>query len=72
MIDLEGNVIFDNQLNESEMENHASREEFKEAKENGYGISKRYSSTLLKTFYYVAYKVDNNIIRVSKVADSTL
>ena len=72
LIDLEGNVIFDNQLNESEMENHASREEFKEAKENGYGISKRYSSTLLKTFYYVAYKLDNNIIRVSKVADSTL
>lgn len=72
LIDLEGNVIFDNQLNESEMENHASREEFKEAKENGYGISKRYSSTLLKTFYYVAYKLDNNIVRVSKVADSTL
>ena len=41
-------------------------------KENGYGISKRYSSSLLKTFYYVAYKLDNNIIRVSKVADSTL
>ena len=72
LIDLEGNVIFDNQLNESEMENHSSREEFKEAKENGYGISKRYSSSLLKTFYYVAYKLDNNIIRVSKVADSTL
>ena len=72
LIDLEGNVVFDNQLNESEMENHASREEFKEAKENGYGISKRYSSSLLKTFYYVAYKLDNNIIRVSKVADSTL
>ena len=72
LIDLEGNVIFDNQLNESEMENHASREEFKEAKENGYGISKRYSLSLLKTFYYVAYKLDNNIIRVSKVADSTL
>ena len=72
LIDLEGNVIFDNQFNESEMENHASREEFKEAKENGYGISKRYSSSLLKTFYYVAYKLDNNIIRVSKVADSTL
>ena len=72
LIDLEGNVIFDNELDESEMENHASREEFKEAKENGYGISKRYSSSLLKTFYYVAYKLDNNIIRVSKVADSTL
>ncbi|MDY2724645.1 MAG: ATP-binding protein [Candidatus Onthovivens sp.] len=72
LIDLEGNVIFDNQLDESEMENHASREEFKEAKENGYGISKRYSSSLLKKFYYVAYKLDNNIIRVSKVADSTL
>ena len=72
LIDLEGNVIFDNQLDKSEMENHASREEFKEAKENGYGISKRYSSSLLKTFYYVAYKLDNNIIRVSKVADSTL
>ena len=72
LIDLDGNVIFDNQLDESEMENHASREEFKEAKENGYGISKRYSSSLLKTFYYVAYKLDNNIIRVSKVADSTL
>ena len=72
LIDLDGNVIFDNQLDKSEMENHASREEFKEAKENGYGISKRYSSSLLKTFYYVAYKLDNNIIRVSKVADSTL
>lgn len=72
LIDLDGNVIFDNQLDESEMENHASREEFKEAKENGYGISKRYSSSLLKTYYYVAYKLDNNIIRVSKVADSTL
>ena len=72
LIDLEGNVIFDNQLDENEMENHASRKEFKEAKENGYGISKRYSSSLLKTFYYVAYKLDNNIIRVSKVADSTL
>ncbi|MDD6799011.1 MAG: two-component sensor histidine kinase, partial [Firmicutes bacterium] len=52
-ISKEGTVLFDSEAKESDMENHANREEVAEALKNGTGKSSRYSETLLKkTIYY--------------------
>ncbi|MDY2727575.1 MAG: ATP-binding protein [Candidatus Onthovivens sp.] len=71
LINFDGEVIFDNKTDAETLENHSSREEFVEALNSGYGESKRESTSLLKTYYYVAYKVENRIIlRVAKEVDS--
>ena len=41
-----GTVLYDNQADQSRMENHSDREEFIEAKSDGVGEATRYSSTL--------------------------
>ena len=43
-----GEVLFDSQADESSMENHAQREEVRQALETGEGQSSRYSRTLLE------------------------
>lgn len=71
LINFDGEVIFDNKTDAETLENHSSREEFVEALNSSYGESKRESTSLLKTYYYVAYKVENRIIlRVAKEVDS--
>ena len=73
LIDSNGNVLFDSSNNASDMENHLEREEIKEAIETGYGESQRYSDTVFKTSFYVAYKLNNGyILRLSYETDSTL
>lgn len=70
-IDSYGNVIFDNQLNKSDLQNHSSREEFKTAKEKGEGVSIRYSESSKKNMIYLATKFENgNIIRSSIYIDN--
>ncbi len=65
-----GTVIYDSSSSE-ELENHIEREEVQEALKDGYGESKRYSSTILKESIYVAYKIDDgSIIRLSCVQNS--
>ena len=61
-----GEVLFDSQADESGMENHAKREEVRQALESGEGQSSRYSSTLLeKTIYYAKKLTDGSILRIS-------
>ena len=61
-----GEVLFDSQADESSMENHAQREEVRQALESGEGKSSRYSSTLLeKTIYYAKKLTDGSVLRIS-------
>jgi len=67
-IDSEGKVLYDSQADSSEMENHLEREEVKEAIENGYGESARYSNTLAQKQLYAAKRLpDGSIVRLSIV-----
>lgn len=67
LIDSDGIVLFDNQLDVHLMPNHSDRLEFKLAKETGKGESTRFSNTLKLESYYVAYLLnDNSIIRLSQ------
>ena len=62
----DGTVLFDNAANEERMENHADREEIREALEGGSGESRRYSSTLSQRSYYYALSLsDGSVLRVS-------
>ena len=73
LIDSDGSVLYDSNNDSTSMENHLEREEVKEAIETGYGESNRYSDTIMKTSYYVAYKLSNgSILRLSYTTESTL
>lgn len=65
-MDETGTVLFDNEADPSEMENHENREEVREALSKGRGSAVRMSDTLSeKTVYYALRLSDNSIIRVS-------
>ncbi len=65
-IDSDGTVLFDTQVDQSTMENHADREEIREALETGVGSAVRTSSTLTEQTYYEAQKLqDGTILRIS-------
>lgn len=65
-IDKNGKVLFDNKTDASSMENHLEREEVKQAVENGYGKSSRYSETLTEKSLYSAKKLsDGSVLRLS-------
>lgn len=73
LIKPDGTVLFDSEADPSEMENHADRDEVKQALTNGSGESSRYSSTLSeKTYYYALKLTDGNILRVSNVRFSAV
>lgn len=65
-IDAQGNVLYDTKADGSSMENHADREEFRQAVKNGFGESSRYSSTLMEKTLYRAQKLrDGSVLRIS-------
>ncbi len=65
-IDADGKVLFDSKANEGELENHADREEIREAMETGRGMSVRYSTTLMeKSVNYAVRLMDGGVLRVS-------
>ena len=65
-IDKDGTVLFDTQADQSAMENHADREEIREAMETGTGSAVRNSSTLTEQTYYEAMRLyDGTVLRVS-------
>lgn len=66
LIDRNGSVIFDNKADAAKMENHAGREEVKEALKDGTGYAVRQSETLGISSCYYAVKLQNgNILRVA-------
>ena len=65
-IDTDGTVLFDTQVDQTTMENHADREEIQEAFETGSGSAVRNSSTLTEQTYYEARKLqDGTVLRIS-------
>ena len=65
-IDADGTVIYDSHADISSMENHADREEIKEALLYGTGSSTRKSSTLTQKTIYEAIKLnDGSVLRIS-------
>ena len=65
-IDTDGTVLFDTQVDQTAMENHADREEIREAFATGSGSAVRNSSTLTEQTYYEARKLqDGTVLRIS-------
>jgi len=65
-VDADGTVIFDSHAHASTMENHADREEIKEALTAGTGSSTRQSSTLTEQTIYEATRLnDGSVLRIS-------
>ncbi len=70
-IDADGTVLFDTRVDQTTMENHADREEIREALETGYGSAVRISSTLTEQTYYEARRLqDNTVLRISNSQES--
>lgn len=70
-IDSDGIVLFDNNADIGEMDNHAYRPEIEQAKEKGFGQCVRRSDTLNRnTFYYAINLDDGKILRVAHDAAS--
>ena len=64
----DGAVLYDTQADASAMENHAQRQEVRQALAYGEGESSRDSSTLLqKTVYYAKLLPDGTVLRLSSV-----
>ena len=65
-VDADGSVLFDSHADAAAMENHADREEIKEALVSGNGSSTRQSSTLTEhTIYEAARLNDGSVLRIS-------
>lgn len=72
-VDNQGKVLYDNESDARTMDNHAKREEIKEALKDGYGESVRYSKTLTTQSLYSAQRLDNGtVIRLSVTRHSIL
>ena len=66
ILNLDGDVVFDNRYDIKEMENHRSREEVLSAIEKGWGESERVFEATGDTTYYYAVKLKNSqILRMS-------
>ena len=65
-IDKDGGVIYDSHVGAQAMQNHADREEIKEAFAQGAGSSTRYSDTLTEETMYEALRLeDGSVLRIS-------
>ncbi len=62
----DGTVLCDSQAEQSGMENHADREEVRQALKTGHGESMRYSTTLMERQIYSADRLsDGTVVRIS-------
>ena len=65
-VDTDGTVLFDTRVDQTAMENHADREEIREALETGAGDAVRTSSTLTEHTFYEAKRLRNGtVLRIS-------
>jgi len=66
LVSADGTVIYDSRADASTMENHADREEIREAMMSGKGSSTRYSATLTEQTVYEAVRLaDGRVLRIS-------
>ena len=71
MIKKDGEVFYDSFADAKKMENHANRQEVRQALKHGNGKAIRTSDTLDKnTFYYALRLDDGNVLRVAKESRS--
>lgn len=71
LINADGDVVFDNNAEVGNMENHSARPEISEAFATGEGQSVRESTTIGKNAFYYAVRLDNGyVLRVAKEAGS--
>ncbi len=71
LIDTDGTVLYDNEADAEEMENHKDRTEVKEAFSSGSGTSIRYSDTMTEeTIYYALRLQDGQVLRIAATQDS--
>ena len=71
MIKKDGKVFYDSFADAKKMENHANRQEVRQALKHGNGKALRTSDTLDKnTFYYAVRLDDGNVLRVAKESRS--
>ena len=69
----DGTVLYDNQFDASQMENHKNREEVKQAMEGSAGTSFRQSTTVSeRTMYYAKRMQDHTVLRLSVSQSSVL
>ena len=67
LIDADGTVLYDSQVDASALENHSQRTEFKEAKESGQGVVMRRSDTLGADTLYAAVQLgDGSVLRLAE------
>ena len=72
-VDTDGTVLFDTQADQTIMENHADREEIREAMATGFGSAVRTSATMTEQTYYEAQKLmDGTVLRISTNQESAL
>lgn len=71
LIDREGTVLYDNDVDIGGLDNHGSRPEVQEAFEKGEGQSIRRSDTLDRSaFYYAVLQDDGTVLRLAKESSS--
>lgn len=71
VVDLDGNVTYDNYVDASELDNHAERKEIQEAIADGEGYAIRTSDTMSENlFYYAVRSEDKYVVRVAKQASN--
>lgn len=67
----DGTVLVDTSVDVTTLDNHANRQEIKEAMISGSGASTRFSDTMMKrTVYYATRLYDGSVLRVSATQDS--
>ncbi len=71
IIDIDGNVSFDNRAKNEALENHRDRPEIKSAFKNGSGEYIRRSDTISTDMYYYAEKInENEVLRLAREISS--
>lgn len=69
----DGTVLYDSQADASKMENHADREEIRQALENESGTAQRYSATLAQQTLYAAQRLsDGSVIRMASAQQTVV
>lgn len=73
LIDADGTVLFDSEADPTRMENHADRQEVRQAMAEGIGQSSRYSETLAKKTINCAMLLKNGqVLRISSTQYSSM
>ena len=71
LIDKDGTVLADTDVNLNLLDNHMDREEIREAIQNGEALSIRYSDTLFRQMIYYAKNLsDGTVLRIAAATDS--